>query len=175
MTTARQAGMRWLCGVLLGAALLLPVGAGAAGARIGERVVLPALSTVDGGKLGSDALRGKVVVLAWFATWCPYCMLEAPQLQKLYRENSDRLAVIGVDIEPDDPGRAGRIAKWIEKYGLTFPVTTDRAALERVLGKRKGVPLVLVIDRRGVLRQVEAGEMLDEDFDEIASFARAAD
>jgi thiol-disulfide isomerase/thioredoxin len=157
---------------LLAGALLLAGGARAGEARIGEAVGLPRLSAVGGGAIDTAALRGKVVVLAWFASYCPYCMLEAPRLQKLYRENGDRLAVIGVNIEDGDPHQADKVRAWVARYGWTFPVTGDHAALRRVLGKLKGLPVVQVIDRQGVLRQVEVGEMLDEDFDDIAAFAR---
>jgi thiol-disulfide isomerase/thioredoxin len=116
-------------------------------------------------------LRGKVVVLAYFASYCPYCMQEAPKLQRLYREHGSRLAVVGVNIEEGDARQADKVREWVARFGWTFPVTGEYAALRRVLGKLKGLPVVQVIDRQGVLRQVEVGEMLDEDFDDIAAFA----
>lgn len=166
---------RWravLARLLLGAALLASGVAQAGGARIGDTVALPPLSTVGGATLAPEALRGKVVVLAYFASYCPFCMLEAPRLEKLYRENADRLVVIGVNLEQGDPQQAAKVAQWIAKYALTYPVTTDYPALERALGKIKGMPVLQVIDRRAVLRQVETGELLDEDYADIARFAR---
>lgn len=172
MRAVRQGWTGWLCRALLGAALLLSGAAQAREAHVGDAVALPALSTVDGGRLDAAALRGKVVVLAYFASWCPFCMQEAPKLQKLYRQNEGRLVVIGVNIEHGDPEQAAKVGKWIARFGLTYPVTTGYPALERALGKIKGLPVLQVIDRRGVLRQVEVGEMLDEDYDDIAAFAR---
>lgn len=180
MTCARRGWKRWAGGALLGAALLLSVAAHAASAgdaashsaSIGDAVALPAVARFGGGSIGPQALRGKVVVLAYFASYCPFCAQEAPRLEKLYRENSDRLVVIGVDIEHRDPAQAAKVGQWIAKYGLTYPVTLDYPAFERTFGKLKGLPVVQVIDRQGVLRQVEVGEMLGEDFDDIAAFAR---
>jgi thiol-disulfide isomerase/thioredoxin len=171
MSAARTSWKRVLCAAWLGASILL-ANAAQAEARIGEPVALPPLSSVNGGTLGADALRGKVVVLAYFASYCPFCMLEAPKLQKLYRDNSSRLVVIGVNIEHGDPEQAAKTAAWIARYRLSFPVTLDYPALARVLGKLKGLPVLQVIDRHGVLHQVEVGEMLDEDYADIARFAR---
>ena len=51
-------------------------------------------------------------------------------------------------------------------------MTTDFPLLEPVLGKPKGLPVTYIIDRRGKLNRIEVGEMLDEDFDDIARFAQ---
>lgn len=162
--TARVAG---LCALLLA----LAVRAAPAPAP-GQAVDVPALSLADGARMQPDALRGKVVVFAWFASWCPYCMQEAPKLQRLYAANAGHVQVIGVNVEQADPRQAAKVAQWVARYGWTFPVVIDSAALERALGKPKGIPALVVLDRRGTVRQVESGEMLDEDFDDIAAFAR---
>jgi thiol-disulfide isomerase/thioredoxin len=138
----------------------------------GQPAALPELLTSGGARLAPAALQGKVLVLAWFASYCPYCMQEAPKLQKLYAGNAQHLLVVGVNAEQGDPMQAGKVRQWIAKYGWTFPVTLDAAAVERALGKPRGLPALVVIDASGVVRQVETGELLDEDFDEIAAAAR---
>lgn len=165
---------RLAAGVL--AASLLSGGAQAATLpEVGKPVTLPALALAGGGQLRPEAVRGKVVVLAWFASYCPYCMQEAPKLQRLYAANSDRLLVVGVNVDKGDAGQAAKVGQWVRKYGWTFPVVLDGAALERALGKPRGIPAIVVLDGRGVVHQVESGEMLDEDFDDIAAFAGAAE
>lgn len=144
----------------------------AADVRLGDRPVLPTLTTLDGKTITPASLRGKVVVLSYFASYCPFCANEAPKLQKLYRENADKLIVIGVNIEVGDADQKVKAQKWVEKYHLTHPVTTDYLALERVLGKRKGLPVNYVFDKRGVLRRIDIGEIFDEDFDDIGRFAQ---
>ncbi|WP_083664430.1 TlpA disulfide reductase family protein [Herminiimonas arsenitoxidans] len=144
----------------------------AADVRPGDTPVLPTLTTLDGKTITPASLRGKVVVLSYFASYCPFCANEAPKLQKLYRENADKLIVIGVNIEVGDADQKAKALKWVEKYRLTHPVTTDYLALERVLGKRKGLPVNYVFDKRGVLRRIDIGEIFDEDFDDIGRFAR---
>jgi thiol-disulfide isomerase/thioredoxin len=155
------------------AALLLACVAQAAPVvEVGQRVMVPELATADGGHIGADALRGKVIVLAWFASYCPFCRLEAPQLQKLYAANAEQLLVVGVNVEQGDPHQAALVQQWRTRFGWTFPVTLDAAAVERALGKPKGIPALVMIDSAGVVRHVETGELLPEDFDDIAAFAR---
>lgn len=146
----------------------------AAPARIGETPVLPELTTVNGKRLQPADWRGKVVVISYFSTTCPFCMNEAPQLQKLSRENPDNVVVLTVDVDHKDPQQRGNVQQWIKKYQLTHPVTTDFARLEPVLGKPKGLPINYIFDRAGKLSRIEVGEMLDEDFDDIARYARSA-
>lgn len=144
----------------------------AADVRPGDTPVLPTLTTLDGKTITPSSLRGKVVVISYFASYCPFCANEAPKLQKLYSANSDKLIVIGVNIETKDPQQRDKAMKWVDKYQLTHPVTLDYLALERVLGKRQGLPVNYVFDKRGTLRRVDVGEIFDEDFDDIARFAR---
>ncbi len=160
--------MRW---VLAAAALLLAGAVHAAPLPVkGQAVTLPALAAAA--HLPPKALEGKVVVLAWFATWCPFCMHEAPQLERLYTANSERLLVIGVNIEHGDKEQAAKVNQWTTRFGWKFPVVLDAAALEGIVGKPKGLPALVVLARDGTVHQVESGEMLDEDFDDIATFAR---
>ncbi|RJG05695.1 TlpA family protein disulfide reductase [Noviherbaspirillum cavernae] len=162
-----------ICAFLVLLPLLMFVGGlHAAGARVGDVPVLPALRTLDGTIINPAKLRGKVVVLSYFSSTCPFCMNEAPKLQKLYRDNADKLIVIGVNIEDKDPEQKSKALIWVEKYKLMHPVTTDFSALERVLGKRKGLPVNYVFDKQGRLHRVDVGEIFDEDFDDIARFAR---
>ncbi len=144
----------------------------AAEVRVGDAPPLPALTTLDGKRISPASLRGKVVVLSYFSTTCPFCMIEAPKLEKLYRNNADKLIVIGIDVDVKDPEQKMKAANWVDKYKLTHPVTTDFALLQPVLGKPKGLPVNYVFDRQGKLNRIEVGEMLDEDFDDIARFAR---
>jgi thiol-disulfide isomerase/thioredoxin len=155
------------------AAASAAAGAGHAAAPASAAVArLPAFSALDGTAITSAQLAGKTTVVAFFSSTCPFCMNEAPKLQKLYRENRQVLNVVSVNIEVGDPAQASKAAAWARKYGLTHPVTLDYRAIEAVLGKPKGIPALYVFDRHGTLIRSEIGEMLDEDFDDIAREAR---
>lgn len=140
--------------------------------KAGDKPVLPTLKTVDGRTLTPESLQGKVIVFAYFASTCPFCMIEAPKLDKLHRENAKWLTVIGVNIEDKDPLQTEKTTQWVKKYKLSHPVTTDVRLLDPVLGKPKGIPALYVFDAKGRFIRFEIGEMLDEDFNEIARIAR---
>lgn len=158
----------WLAAGLLA----LMVGASAAPALAAPR--MPGFKTLDGAMVAPERMAGKTTVVAIFSSTCPFCRNEAPKLQKLYRDNRQVLNVVAVSIDVDDPAQAANAAAWVRKYGLTHPVTLDFRAFQAVLGKPKGVPALYVFDRHGKLARTEVGEMLDEDFDDIARDARTA-
>lgn len=146
------------------AALLLPATAALAAPQ------LPAFRTLDGAAVPAASMHGKVTVVALFSVTCPFCMNEAPKLQKLYRDNRAVLNVVAVSVDRNDALAGAR--SWTRKYGLTHPVTADYTRFEAVLGKPKGIPSLYVFDRSGRLVRSELGEMLDEDFDDIARYAQ---
>ena len=147
------------------AALLLPAAAALAAPQ------LPAFRTLDGVAVPAASMQGKVTVVALFSVTCPFCMNEAPKLQKLYRENRAVLNVVAVNVDRNDALAGARA--WKRKYGLTHAVTVERLPFEAALGKPKGIPSLYVFDRAGSLVRTEVGEMLDEDFDDIARYAQA--
>jgi protein-disulfide isomerase len=149
-----------------------PAATGHAAAASSSAPRLPAFSALDGKAISPAQLAGKTTVVAFFSSTCPFCMNEAPKLQKLYRDNRQVLNVVSVNIEAGDPTQAAKAAAWVRKYGLTHPVTLNYRAFEAVLGKPKGIPALYVFDRDGRLVRSEIGEMLDEDFGDIARDAR---
>ena len=175
----------WLAGKLpllpaamaLVIAIAMPPGlAGAASVALAPEAAgaprVPAFTVLDGTPVAPARLLGKTTVVAFFSSTCPFCMNEAPKLQKLYRDNKQVLNVVAVNIEAGDPEQAAKAAAWVVKYRLTHPVTLDYRAFEAALGKPKGIPALYIFDRQGKLSRKEVGEMLDEDFDDIAREAR---
>lgn len=165
--------MRLFRHVLLAASMwLLAAAPHAAGLQVGDAPAIPAVRAVNGKTIDVAAYRGKVVVVSYFSSICPFCMNEAPKLQKLYQENKDKLVVIGVNIEKNNPEQRDRTEQWIAKYKLTYPVTTDFAAFESALGRLKGLPVNQIFDKSGKVARIDVGEIFDEDFDDIARMAR---
>lgn len=131
---------------------------------------LPAFASLDGAQVLPARMHGKVTVVALFSVTCPFCINEAPKLQKLYLENRATLNVIAVSVDRIDAASGARA--WTKRHRLTHLVTTDGARFEAVLGKPRGIPSLYVFDRRGQLVRSEVGEMLDEDFSDIARYAK---
>jgi cytochrome c biogenesis protein CcmG/thiol:disulfide interchange protein DsbE len=122
------------------------------------------LAAYDGAPMDLAALRGKVVVLNFWASWCyPACYEEAPVLERGWRAYRDRgVVVLGVDIQDKD--EAGR--KFINDFGLTFANGPDPAGKVSVDYGVYGVPETFFIDRGGSIRVKHVSAVTDQVFRE---------
>jgi len=112
------------------------------------------VQTVDGRSIKLSDYRGKVLVMDFWATWCPPCRQETPQLARLASENRGRgLEVIGMHI--DDRGRSTpeAIRKFIDHYGITYTVglATDDMFISYLGTEDDTIPQTLVFGRDGRL------------------------
>ena len=117
------------------------------------------LPLADGtGMLGLAALKGKPVYLNFFASWCPPCNLEAPELAQLDRAYASRgLVMLGVDEEET----ADRALGFRERYGLPYRILLDRdGSAGRPYGA-SALPVQALIDRTGRVAWTHVG-MIDE-------------
>jgi cytochrome c biogenesis protein CcmG/thiol:disulfide interchange protein DsbE len=105
--------------------------------------------------LNLSDLRGKVVIINVWASWCKPCEQEAPDLQAFWQEYQDRdVVLIGVDYV-DTPAGA---FSYLKKFKITFPNAPDlQSAISSALNRKMGVPETYFIDREGVLQYVQIG------------------
>jgi cytochrome c biogenesis protein CcmG, thiol:disulfide interchange protein DsbE len=128
---------------------------GDAHARIGEAAPNWREATAQGPQLAMTSLRGKVVYLNFFATWCPPCNEEAPDIVALQREFGARgLQVVGIDVLEN----AGKAADFQRAHRLDYPVVVDDGTL-RDQYSVNGLPVHVFIDRRGAVRKIVVGEL----------------
>jgi cytochrome c biogenesis protein CcmG/thiol:disulfide interchange protein DsbE len=128
----------------------------------GRRPAAPSLDLprLDGpGRLSLDDLRGKVVVLNFWASWCAPCRDEAPVLQRWHERMSRRGGtVIGVDgLDAAGDGRA-----FVRRYGLTYPNVRDVGGERREPFGVAAYPDTFVLDRRGRIAARVRGTVTDE-------------
>jgi cytochrome c biogenesis protein CcmG, thiol:disulfide interchange protein DsbE len=118
------------------------------GARATGRAPTFTLPRLDRpGSLSLTSLRGKAVVINFWASWCVPCRDEAPFLEAVWRKYRSRgLVVLGVDIR-DFSNDARRFAR---RYGMTYPLVKDTGQVERQYGIT-GVPETFFVDRAGNL------------------------
>jgi cytochrome c biogenesis protein CcmG/thiol:disulfide interchange protein DsbE len=122
------------------------------------------------GSLKLSSLRGKVVVINFWASWCDPCKSEAPRFQAAYERYGDRVAFVGVDTTDfSGDGRA-----FLSRYGVSYPNVRD--ANGRVLHGYGGLPIprTFVIARSGRVHGYIFGEARAEELDSAIRKALAA-
>ena len=114
---------------------------------VGEKLPSFRLETFDGRTITSESLRGKVVILDFWATWCGWCKRLTADLDRELRRNDPRTVVLGINSRETDPEAA--VSYWKEA-GYTFPAVRDGDELGRQL--KTFHPTVVVVDGGGVIR-----------------------
>jgi cytochrome c biogenesis protein CcmG/thiol:disulfide interchange protein DsbE len=127
---------------------------------VGRPAAAFTLTTFDGGPVALEALRGKVIVVNFWASWCnPACYDEAPALERAWRTYRDRgVVVVGVDMQ--DTAEAAR--EFIRRFELTFPNAPDHGGKVAVEYGVYGVPETFFVDRAGTIRAKHVGAVTDE-------------
>ncbi|HKJ83742.1 MAG TPA: TlpA disulfide reductase family protein, partial [Mariprofundaceae bacterium] len=91
-------------------------------------------------------LRGKVVILHFWATWCIACRHEMPQLEALWRQHREEMAVLGINV---DRGNRSGVARFVKEYHVGFPSVLDAAGTVRHRYRIRALPTSYLIGRDG--------------------------
>ncbi len=120
-----------------------------------------ALRSLDGQVIRLSELRGKIVLVNFWATWCAPCRAEMPDLEAVYQQERDSLVVLSVNVEGVSIDDARRLASdFRDELGLTFPIVLDSPNGDVFQQyKLKGLPDSFFIDQNGILRDVQFGPM----------------
>jgi peroxiredoxin/outer membrane lipoprotein-sorting protein len=121
--------------------------------RIGTLAPEFTLRNLKGEEVRLSDLRGKIVVLDFWATWCPPCRLSMPTLELLSRQFEDKgLMVLGIDDE--DPKEQ---SAFLVSFGYSFSSLVDPAARVKTLYNVEGIPATILIDRQGKIKTYDVG------------------
>jgi peroxiredoxin len=119
-----------------------------------DRAAFPAadydfmLRSLDGETLTLESLKGKVIFMNFWATWCPPCLAEMPAIQDLYEKvKSDNIAFVLVSLD-EDPAKA---KKFIRRQGYTFPVYSPQGYTPPVYASGNVIPTTFVISPDGFI------------------------
>ncbi len=117
----------------------------------------PAVSfdLLGGGTLPLAQLKGQVVLVNFWATWCPPCRAEMPGLQRVYEDrHAAGFTILGVSM---DEGSRERVAAFLKDHGITYPVAMASAETVAGFGGVNDYPTSFLIDRRGRVRYTVRG------------------
>jgi cytochrome c biogenesis protein CcmG, thiol:disulfide interchange protein DsbE len=148
-------------------AVVVGFAAPSGGARAVPQIDEPApslvLSTLDGSTFDLAKLRGKVVMVNYWATWCAPCRKEMPKLDAFYKKyQSQGLEIVGISIDFErDLEKARKLARTV-----TYPMALAKAISDDGFGIPKGVPITWIIDTDGKVRD-RFIEVRDELLDDI--------
>jgi len=108
------------------------------------------LRTPDGREVSSTDFAGKVMVVNFWATWCPPCRAEIPDLIELQKKyGNEGLVIVGISLDQDG---AGVVGKFVEAKGINYPVVLGDDAVVAAFGGFEGIPTTFIIDRQGQIR-----------------------
>lgn len=137
------------------------------------------LTSLDGEEVTLSDLRGKKVVLNFWATWCPPCKAEMPHMQKYYEQHAkeDNVEIIAVNLTKDErdfsaDGKIDTVMTFRDSFELTFPILLDQ---EREVSPQYNImtiPTTYFIDSKGYIQRVISGPM---DTDMLKSYVDELD
>lgn len=149
---------------LLLLATLLAATAAEAAARVGD--VAPALTAtlIDGSQYRLQQSKGHVLLVTYWATWCPPCMHEMPELERLYQTyHAQGLDILGVSM--DDAADLPKVREYARS--LHYPVALASQVQADGYGRIWAVPLLFMVDRNGVLREDGWPGLKETDYPEL--------
>ena len=133
---------------------------------LGQETKAPqfALKDINGRTVRLSDYQGKVVLINFWATWCPPCRAEMPEFVRLQRVHADQgLQIIGITYPPEEKDRVRRFAR---SLGVNYPIILGTRQLKDRFSSDETLPLTVVINRDGKVSDIISGILLRQEFDE---------
>ena len=110
---------------------------------------------IEGKSIALAGLKGKVVLINFWATWCPPCRAEIPDFVAFYNENKDRgLEILGLSV---DKMTAAELKPFVTQFKMSYPVVLATSKVVLDFGPVDAIPTTIVIDKKGVIRERQVG------------------
>ena len=113
------------------------------------------LQTLTGSRLRLSDMKGKVVLLNFWATWCAPCQQEMPLLQSRASRYPTDLVLLGIDFN-ENPSV---VQDFVTNLNITFPILLDPGSKVQDLYRVRGYPTTLILDGQGIIRVLQIGEL----------------
>ncbi len=125
---------------------------------IGKIIPNFTLTTFDNEEIKLSDLRGKIVLINFWSSWCNPCEQEAPDLEEAWKgyETQGEVIMLGVDyVDTETEAR-----QYLKKFGITYPNGPDLGTRISQVFRIRGVPETYVLDREGILQYIQIGPFL---------------
>ncbi|MEW4282320.1 TlpA disulfide reductase family protein [Priestia koreensis] len=116
------------------------------------------LRTIQGKSAQLDDYEGKPVLINFWATWCPPCRAEMPEIEEFYGKYKNDVVVLGINLTQTEASIDG-VKAFVNEYNATFPVLLDEEMNVSTLYKVQGYPTSYFVDGKGIIRQKIVGAM----------------
>ena len=126
------------------------------GLQVGNEAPNFSLETLSGEKVQLADYRGQRIMLNFWATWCPPCRAEMPDMQKFY-EDTD-VQILAVNLTESEAARQD-VVDFVEEYGLTFPILMDENTNVATKYAIRPIPTTYMIDSSGIIQQKSFGPL----------------
>lgn len=133
------------------------------GLKIGAKAPNFSLKTLDGKQVELSDYEGKKVMLNFWATWCPPCKKEMPDMEKYTQQAGDDVVVLAVNIDPENDVQA-----FVEDNGITFTIPLDSQSAKNPVNERYkilSIPTTYFIDKKGIIRNKVISAMTLKDME----------
>ncbi|AST58814.1 Alkyl hydroperoxide reductase/ Thiol specific antioxidant/ Mal allergen [Thermoanaerobacterium thermosaccharolyticum] len=120
------------------------------------------LKDINGNTMTLSKLRGKKVILNFWATTCPYCKIEMPELNKFYQNHKKDVVLLAIDIGEEK----STIENYLEGKGYGFTILLDSDAKTAINYKVQFIPMSFFIDEKGIIRSISNGAMTYDEIEE---------
>ncbi|MFI4867778.1 MAG: TlpA disulfide reductase family protein [Steroidobacterales bacterium] len=143
-----------ICTLIAGLALAGVAGLPAASAAAGTPAAAFQLPAAAGDPVNLADLKGQVVLINFWASWCGPCRQEMPVLDQLYRKyKTAGFTLLGVNVEP----KSGDAISFLKATPVSFPILFDTQSKVSTLYEVSGMPSTVIVDRKGNIRYVHHG------------------
>ena len=140
--------------LLLVSLLVLPSSAKGEGLKAGTKAPAWILKGPDGKDIKSTDFKGKVVVLNFWATWCPPCVKEIPDFIEIQKELGEKgVTFVGASLDASP----APVKKYVKRTQVNYPIVMGDSDVVKEYGNFNAIPHTFVIDKDGIIRLSKSG------------------
>ncbi len=145
---------------LLSTLAVLLFAAASLNAQVGEQAPAFSLTNANGKTVSLSDLKGKVVVLNFWATWCPPCRAEIPAFIKVYKQYRPKgVEIVGVSL---DQKGWDIVRPFLKTHNINYPVLVGDQKIAQAYGNINSIPTTFIIDKKGKIVDQHVGAMSEK-------------